>query len=149
MSLIALFDTQRWRRLQPAGSPGVAYPLDVDALAVAHTDYGVIVPARAGQLFVISRYSVQVLAATGAATVVGAFDFGVTPPNFSDQIANNTYGSVVNLNAGAGQISVQGAVNFYKGAVGQAIHLASNTPVTGPTLMRLRVAFTGFWESAT
>jgi hypothetical protein len=126
-----------------------AYSLDCDPSTLG--DKGVLVPKRAGAVFVISRWSQGVVAKTGAAvTTAPLYNIGSIGPTFVDIIGgtgSNTL-SATNINEGVG---AWGSQNIIATATAQTantdIHLVVATAQVGATTLTIRTTATGFWQA--
>lgn len=136
--------------LLPVGSGGAQnvgeYDLIVDFTTTG--DQGIIVPARVGQVFVITRWSQLVLALTGTASgTAPTVSCGVSSA-FTNVFAAAAGQTVGGINAGPGQfsnVSVSGANAPM--ASNAALHIAVGTAVTGATALTCRVSVFGYWQS--
>lgn len=133
--------------LAPADMSSIAssaYHLDIDATTLG--DKGVIIPARAGMAFVISRYSNMVVAATGTSTTAPSFGYGAVASSFNEIIGSVSQLSTAQINVGAGQM-VSNNITGYKLTSSADVRAQITVANIGNTVLVIRVTMHGYWTA--
>ena len=130
---------------QPFPEQTTEYDLVVDLTTTG--DKGVIIPARAGEVFVPTRWSQLVLTLTGTASgTAPAVSFGVSSA-FTNVAAAAAAQTVGQINVGAGQANNVTVAGSNVALVSNSdVHAAVGTAVTGATVLTVRVALFGYWQ---
>jgi hypothetical protein len=123
-----------------------SFSLDIDTTS-SSADKGIIVPARPGQSFLISRISGTVISKTGGVvTVSPSFNIGSIGATYVDWSTGVSLLSTAGINTGPG---ASGSVNSAGTNAAQsnnaAIHIGVVTPQSGATTLVVRVVLIGYW----
>jgi|SRR5580698_4664629 hypothetical protein len=109
-------------------------------------DKGAIIPAKAGQFFIVSRYSVMVRTLTGNATTAPTFDLGAGVGG-NGILPAATSMSTGQINVGVDSVASNNVTGM-TGVANSAVHLGVHAAVIGATVLTVRFILWGYWVTA-